>query len=76
VRLALAVDGGNSKTDVALVREDGAVLGAIRGPSSSPQSLGVEAALDVIGELIAELAPAEPPAAALLLLAGVDFPDE
>ena len=76
MRLALAVDGGNSKTDVALVREDGAVLGAIRGPASSPHRLGVEAALDVIGGLIAELAPAEPPAAALLLLAGVDFPDE
>jgi len=76
VRLALAIDGGNSKTDVALVREDGAVLGAVRGGGSSPHHLGGEAALDVVGRLIAELAPAEEPAQALLLLAGVDFPDE
>jgi N-acetylglucosamine kinase-like BadF-type ATPase len=73
VRLALAVDGGNSKTDVALVREDGAVLGIARGAGSSPHHLGVEAALDLVGGLIAELAPAEEPAEALLLLAGVDF---
>lgn len=76
MRLALAIDGGNSKTDAALVREDGAVLGAVRGGGSSPHHLGAEAALDVVGELIAELAPAEEPAEALLLLAGVDFRDE
>jgi len=76
VRLALAVDGGNSKTDVALVCDDGTVLGAVRGGPSSPHHLGVEAALDVVGRLIAELAPAEEPAEALLLLAGADFPDE
>jgi len=76
VRLAVAIDGGNSKTDAALVREDGAVLGAVRGGGSSPHNLGVEQALDVVGGLIAELAPAERPAEALLLLAGVDFPDE
>ena len=76
MRLAIAVDGGNSKTDAALVREDGALLGLARGVGSSPHHLGVEAALDVVGGLIAELTPAEEPAEALLLLAGVDFPDE
>jgi len=76
VRLAVAIDGGNSKTDAALLREDGAVLGTARGDGSSPHHLGVEAALDVVGGLIAELAPPEEPAEALLLLAGVDFPDE
>jgi N-acetylglucosamine kinase-like BadF-type ATPase len=76
VRLAVAVDGGNSKTDAALVREDGAVLGLARGPGSSPHHLGPDAAADVIGELIEQLAPQEHPAEALLLLAGVDFRDE
>jgi N-acetylglucosamine kinase-like BadF-type ATPase len=76
MRLALAIDGGNSKTDAALVREDGAVLGVVRGVGSSPHHLGAGQALDVVGGLIAELAPAEQPAEALLLLAGVDFPDE
>jgi N-acetylglucosamine kinase-like BadF-type ATPase len=76
VRLALAIDGGNSKTDAVLVREDGTVLATARGAGSSPHHLGVAAALDVVGGLIAELAPAEEPAEALLLLAGVDFPYE
>jgi N-acetylglucosamine kinase-like BadF-type ATPase len=76
VRLAVAVDGGNSKTDAALVREDGAVLGLARGGGSSPHHLGLEAALDVVGTLVDELAPAALPETALLLLAGVDFPDE
>jgi len=76
VRLALAVDGGNSKTDAALVREDGTVLALARGSGSSPHHLGVEAAVDMIGALVDELAPAEQPAEALLLLAGVDSPEE
>jgi N-acetylglucosamine kinase-like BadF-type ATPase len=76
VRLALAIDGGNSKTDAVLVREDGTVLGAARGAGSSPHHLGVEAALDIVGGLIAELSPVEQPAEVLLLLAGVDFPYE
>jgi N-acetylglucosamine kinase-like BadF-type ATPase len=76
VRLALAVDGGNSKTDAALVREDGAVLGLARGGGSSPHRLGAEASLDLIDSLIREVDPPERPAVALLLLAGVDFPDE
>ena len=74
--LALAVDGGNSKTDAALVRDDGAVLGIARGGGSSPHHLGVEKALDVVSALVEELSPPELPDAALLLLAGVDFDDE
>lgn len=76
MRLAVAVDGGNSKTDVALVREDGVVLGLARGSGSSPHHLGAEAAVDIIAALIDELAPPEPLAEALLLLAGVDSPEE
>jgi N-acetylglucosamine kinase-like BadF-type ATPase len=76
VRLALAVDGGNSKTDAALVRDDGAVLGVARGGGSSPHHLGVERALDVVAALADELAAPALPDEALLLLAGVDFPDE
>ena len=35
LRTVLAVDGGNSKTDVALVSEDGRLLAAVRGGSVS-----------------------------------------
>ncbi len=41
-RLLLAVDGGNSKTDVALLRADGSVLAALRGPTVSHQAVGAE----------------------------------
>lgn len=34
-RLVVAVDGGNSKTDVALVNEEGAMLSWVRGPGSA-----------------------------------------
>jgi N-acetylglucosamine kinase-like BadF-type ATPase len=74
MRHAIAVDGGNSKTDLALVREDGEVVATARGSGSSPYHLGVEGALDVIGGLLVGIdLPVE---AAELLLAGVDFPVE
>jgi N-acetylglucosamine kinase-like BadF-type ATPase len=83
-RLALAVDGGNSKTDLALIGEDGEVLALVRGPRSSPQYLGADGCLDVIGALLedalgdARLPRTSEPVAeiASFLLAGVDFRSE
>jgi N-acetylglucosamine kinase-like BadF-type ATPase len=76
--VALAVDGGNSKTDLALVAADGEVVALRRGPASSPHHLGLHRSLDVIEALVAEAAGDERPAAAIaeLFLAGVDFPVE
>jgi N-acetylglucosamine kinase-like BadF-type ATPase len=79
--IVLAVDGGNSKTDLALVSEDGSALALRRGARSTPQYLGVEGCLDVLEELLddalreAGLARANDPIAEIaeLLLAGVDF---
>ena len=48
----LAVDGGNSKTDLALVSIDGGVAALVRGPQSSPQHLGVEGSLAVLERLL------------------------
>jgi N-acetylglucosamine kinase-like BadF-type ATPase len=78
----LAVDGGNSKTDVALVGADGGVLGAARGPGASHHHLGVPAAMDTLEALVgaacrdAGLAGGERPLATVgaWCLAGVDFP--
>lgn len=42
----LAVDGGNSKADVALVAADGSLLAVVRGPSVSHQAVGLEPGLD------------------------------
>jgi len=47
---ALAIDGGNSKTDVALVAQDGTLLALVRGPGM-PVRLGAET-VRVIEELI------------------------
>jgi len=48
----LAIDGGNSKTDLALVAEDGTLLATVRGPGMrSPDDLG--SWLEALGALIA-----------------------
>ncbi|GAA3102345.1 N-acetylglucosamine kinase [Streptosporangium carneum] len=52
MRTVLAVDGGNSKTDVALVAEDGSVLATARGAAFQPQSAGVGVAIDAVGDAV------------------------
>ncbi|MFD3473975.1 N-acetylglucosamine kinase [Streptomyces sp. NPDC058695] len=48
----LAIDAGNSKTDVAVVAADGTVVGAARGGGFQPPKVGVEAAVDVLAEAV------------------------
>ena len=77
----LAVDGGNSKTDVALVAADGKLLSAVRGRTTSHQAVGLEEGLRRLIELVetaarqAGLDPAARPVARLGVhaLAGADF---
>jgi N-acetylglucosamine kinase-like BadF-type ATPase len=78
----LAVDGGNSKVDVALVRADGAVLGAARG-AGTPFAPGTERrSLDALTEAVgwacvaAGVDPARLPVAraAVLCVCGADLP--
>ncbi len=79
----LAVDGGATKTDLALVAADGTLLALERGPLSSPHYLGLEGSLDVLAELLHRAAgtagvPNDGPVTDLgeLLMAGVDLPSE
>jgi N-acetylglucosamine kinase-like BadF-type ATPase len=82
--IAIGVDGGGSKTDVAVARDDGRALALARGPASHAHHHGVEGALDVIEAVLAEaleragLARNDGPVAevATLTLAGADFEDE
>jgi N-acetylglucosamine kinase-like BadF-type ATPase len=82
--IAIGVDGGASKTDVALVRDDGHALALARGPASHAHHHGVNGALDVIEAALAEalagagLSRNDGPVAevATLTLAGADFEDE
>ena len=84
LQVVLAVDGGNSKTDLALVRSDGKVLGLARGPLSSPHRVGLDGSLEVLEALIGEalgesgLRSADGRVAdvAALLMAGIDFASE
>ena len=82
----LAVDGGNSKTDVALVTADGRVLGSARGGGFVPQRVGAEAAVAGLGPLVAaaaaeaglDLRPGRGPLVTHVsaCLAGADMPVE
>src|SRR4029079_16910645 len=80
-QVILAVDGGNSKTDLALVDSDGRLLAALRGPTTSHQQIGFEPGIERMAGLGAELpTPAgltpDTPAAEVGVygLAGADTP--
>jgi N-acetylglucosamine kinase-like BadF-type ATPase len=78
----LAVDGGNSKTDVALLDRRGHVLGAARGTGSSQQTSGVEGSSASLVATVAracERAGLDPDAlpvaeVGVYCMAGVDLP--
>jgi N-acetylglucosamine kinase-like BadF-type ATPase len=74
----LAVDGGNSKTDVALVSQDGEVLATGRSGPFVPQREGVAAAVAVVEKALAGLGgvPAGGFAHVSACLAGADLPVE
>lgn len=50
----LALDGGSTKTDAVLVTRDGSVLGRARGGPSNHQMVGLDGAMDALGEVIAD----------------------
>jgi len=84
----LAVDGGNSKTDVLLVADDGRILGQAHGGTISHQAVPLEVGLARLRELVARAAGDGRDAAARrwsagtgpvarigsFALAGADFP--
>jgi N-acetylglucosamine kinase-like BadF-type ATPase len=77
--LFLAVDGGNSKTDVVLGAADGEVLGFVRGPTASPHVVGLDGAVAVLRSLVGAVRSAAAVSmvdVAALYLAGADLPME
>ena len=80
--LYLAVDGGNSKTDVVLGDDAGEVLAFVRGGTSSPHNIGLPGTVEILGELIlaamaeAALPPGTPIDTVAVFLAGADLPVE
>ncbi|MFD9543855.1 N-acetylglucosamine kinase [Streptomyces sp. NPDC060022] len=77
----VAIDAGNSKTDVALIGEDGTVLSTARGGGFQPPTVGVEAAVDVLASVLGQaLATAVEPVGSIghvsACLANADLPVE
>jgi len=80
----LAIDGGNSKTDLALIASDGAVLASLRGPGVSHEDFGLEEAMRRLAELVEAVAGriGRSPGDGLIArhtsacLAGADLPEE
>jgi len=78
----LAVDGGNSKADVALVAADGTLLAAVRGGTISHQAVTLDAGVErlrglVTGVLAAAAEPVDGPVGqAIYCVAGADYPSD
>jgi N-acetylglucosamine kinase-like BadF-type ATPase len=82
--VVLAIDGGNVKTDLALVDAGGRLLSLVRGGRSSPHYLGLDGTINMLEDLLAEavsragLDPNRRPQAdaAQVMIAGADLPEE
>lgn len=78
----LAVDGGNSKTDVLICDDSGAVLGHAHGPGTNHQTYGLAESLRRLDALVsaarasAGLRDEDRLALAAVYLAGADLPAE
>jgi N-acetylglucosamine kinase-like BadF-type ATPase len=78
----LAIDGGNSKTDVVLVAADGTVLAARRGPGASHEEHGVDMAVRILDRLVRAVAEDAGVTSETIArhtsacLAGADLPEE
>jgi N-acetylglucosamine kinase-like BadF-type ATPase len=82
----LAVDGGNSKAQVALVAADGTLLSCIRGPSISHQAVGLEPGMANLRSIVDDALGAAGPNGGtsagrvaeigVYCLAGADYPSD
>jgi N-acetylglucosamine kinase-like BadF-type ATPase len=52
----LAIDGGNSKTDVALVASDGTLLASARGPGINAHEVGVDQTVLILDAVVKQAA--------------------
>jgi N-acetylglucosamine kinase-like BadF-type ATPase len=82
--LFIAVDGGNSKTDVVVGDTAGKLCSYLRGPGSSPHNLGLPGSLrlldDLVGRALAAAGAASPAGDEVeqtaVFIAGADLPIE
>ncbi len=77
--MILAIDGGNSKTDVAVLTTGGEVLSAVRGGGFQPGADGAEGAMDSVASAVTRALSAAGVAGVdhvSAYLANVDLPEE
>jgi N-acetylglucosamine kinase-like BadF-type ATPase len=75
----LALDGGNSKTDVALVGTDGTLLATARGGGINPQEAGADVTVRALTELVSQVerqVGEVPVLHTVACLANADLPEE
>jgi N-acetylglucosamine kinase-like BadF-type ATPase len=72
--LILGVDGGGSKTALAVASTDGELVSSVRGPGTNSHAIGAAAVADVLGAMLAEAGAALPVDHAVLYLCGADVP--
>jgi N-acetylglucosamine kinase-like BadF-type ATPase len=72
VSVVVGVDGGNTKTDVAVATLDGEVVASLRGPGSNSHGLGSAGAVEVIAALVDGVAFERPAAHGAFFLCGAD----
>ncbi|MGE5827160.1 MAG: N-acetylglucosamine kinase [Micromonosporaceae bacterium] len=75
----LAIDGGNSKTDVLIGDDTGQVLGYARGPGTCHQNIGLDETMARLRSLVAQARRQAGPRAVVradVFLAGADLPAE
>ena len=83
-KVVLAVDGGNVKTDLALVDADGALLSLVRGGRSNTHYVGVDGCIAVLEALLSQArvnagldsGRSFRAATAEIMVAGADLPEE
>lgn len=82
MRHYLAIDGGNSKTDVIIGADNGTLLARVVGGGTCHQDIGLPEAMSRLRALVAQardeagLSSAEPLEHAAIFLAGVDLPSD
>jgi N-acetylglucosamine kinase-like BadF-type ATPase len=74
--LILGVDGGNSKTDLAVATLDGEVVARVRGPGNNSHSVGVEATVDFLARLVGPTLDGNVATHGVFYLCGVDIPSD
>jgi 6-phospho-beta-glucosidase len=82
--LVLAVDAGNMKTDLALVRASGKLEAFVRGERGTPQYLGLHGCIELLEDLLAQALtgigrpPGDglPVAVTSIMAAGADLPED